>query len=177
MTEVSLASLFASSSIDILSHRAQPSSGEVTFEGKNYTSLSEQRIDELRSKNFGFIFQALHLINHLNVTQNIALAQTVPNPEKIQTLINDLGLSGKETQKACDLSIGDAQRVAIARAVANSPKVIFADEPTSALDDTKTQKVMDLIFDQAEKTGATIITATHDDRIKKYFDTVWEVAA
>lgn len=163
--------------MNIMAGLLKPSSGEVTFEGTNYKSLPDKGIDKLRADNFGFVFQTLHLIEHLSVAQNIALAQTIPNPERVQTLINDLGLSGKETQKARDLSVGEAQRVSIARAVANNPKVIFADEPTSALDDDNAQKVIDLIFDQAKKTDATVITATHDDRIKKRFDTVLEIAA
>ncbi|MGB1077006.1 MAG: ABC transporter ATP-binding protein [Bdellovibrionales bacterium] len=161
--------------MNIMAGLLKPASGEIVFERKNYATMSEQQIDQLRANNFGFIFQTLHLIGHLSVAQNIALVQTTSDPERVQTLINELGLSGKEKQKASDLSVGEAQRVAIARAVANNPKVIFADEPTSALDDLSTKKVMDLIFDQAKKTGATIIAATHDDRIKKYFDTVLEL--
>ncbi len=162
--------------MNIMAGLRSPTSGDVCFEDTSYAFLSNSDIDKLRAKNFGFIFQTMHLLGHLNVTQNIALAQTAPNPQRIQTLISELGLTGKDKQKAQDLSVGEAQRVAIARAVANNPAVIFADEPTSALDDANTQKVMDLLFDQAAKTGATIIAATHDNRIKKYFDTVWEIA-
>jgi putative ABC transport system ATP-binding protein len=153
------------------------SSGQVYFDGKNYASLSDQELDHLRAENFGFVFQRLHLIGHLSVAQNIALAQTKTDPARVQTLINDLGLSGKEGEKARDLSVGEAQRVAIARAVANNPKVIFADEPTSALDDANAAKVMDLIFTQATKTGTTVIAATHDARIKDRFETILEMAA
>lgn len=162
--------------LNIMAGLMRPTSGNVCFEDTHYASLPSSDIDKLRAKNFGFIFQTMHLLAHLTVTQNIALAQTSPNPQRIHTLISELGLTGKDKQKAQDLSVGEAQRVAIARAVANNPAVIFADEPTSALDDTNTQKVMDLLFDQAAKTGASIIAATHDHRIKKYFDTVWEIA-
>lgn len=163
--------------MNIMAGLLKPSSGEISFDGTNYTSLSDKSIDKLRADNFGFVFQTLHLIDHLSVAQNIALAQTTPNAERVQSLIDDLGLSGKEKQKARELSVGEAQRVAIARAVANNPKVIFADEPTSALDDDNTQKVLELILDQATKTGATIIAATHDERIKGHFDKVWEIAS
>ena len=123
------------------------------------------------------MFQRLHLIGHLSVVQNIALAQHKPDLSNIQILITDLGLEGKENQKARDLSVGEAQRVAIARAVANTPKVIFADEPTSALDDQNAENVMNLIFGQAQKTGATVIAATHDARIKNRFTSVLEMSA
>lgn len=163
--------------MNIMAGLLRASSGEVSFDGKDYASLSEQNLDNLRAENFGFVFQKLHLIGHLTVAENIALAQMTPDASRVQTLINDLGLSGKDAQKARDLSVGEAQRVAIARAVANNPKVIFSDEPTSALDDANTDKVMDLIFAQAKKTGASVIAATHDARIKDRFETVLEMAA
>lgn len=163
--------------MNVMAGLLRASSGEISFNGQSYASLSDRDLDNLRAENFGFVFQRLHLIGHLSVAQNIALAQTKPDPVRVQTLINDLGLSGKEAQKARDLSVGEAQRVAIARAVANNPKVIFADEPTSALDDANAAKVMDLIFAQAAKTGATVIAATHDARIKDRFETILEMAA
>lgn len=163
--------------LNIMAGLLRPTDGEVIFNGTFYTSLSERALDRLRAQNFGFVFQKLHLIGHLTVEQNIALSQCKADTQKIDALINDLGLLGKEKQKAHDLSVGEAQRVAIARAVANEPKVIFADEPTSALDDTNTQKVMDLIFDQAGKTGATVIAATHDARIKNKFNKVLEMTS
>ena len=155
----------------------KPDHGEIMFQDRNYNNLSENNFDQLRRQHFGFVFQKLHLIGHLSVAQNIAVAQTKPDPVRIQALIDDLGLSAKERQKARDLSLGEAQRVAIARAVVHHPTVIFADEPTSALDDTNTEKVMDLLFDQAENTSATVIAATHDARIKDRFETILEMAA
>jgi putative ABC transport system ATP-binding protein len=163
--------------MNVMAGLLRASSGEISYDGKNYASLSDQDLDAIRAENFGFVFQRLHLIGHLSVAQNIALAQTKPDPARVQALINDLGLSGKEGQKARDLSVGEAQRVAIARAVANNPKVIFADEPTSALDDKNAAKVMDMIFIQAKNTGATVIAATHDARIKERFETILEMAA
>jgi putative ABC transport system ATP-binding protein len=163
--------------LNVMAGLCRPTSGVVSYKNKEYTALSEPDLDQLRAENFGFVFQKLHLIGHLSVAQNIALAQTKPDPARVQMLINDLGLSGKDIQKARDLSVGEAQRVAIARAVANNPNVIFADEPSSALDDTNTAKVMDLIFLQAEKTGATIIAATHDERIKNRFSKILEMTA
>ena len=145
--------------INLMTGLLKPSSGEIIFENKNYSLLSEKEIDSLRSKNFGLIFQKLHLIKHLNINE----------------LINDLGLSGRDKQLAKDLSVGESQRVAIARGIANNPKVIFADEPTSALDELNTKKVIELIFTQAKKTDATLIVSTHDRRIKKYFSNILEM--
>ena len=153
------------------------SGGKIAYEGQNYAGMSDAALDTLRARNFGFVFQRLHLIGHLSVAQNIAVAQRGDGPSRIEELLADLGLSGRENSPARDLSVGEAQRVAIARAVANNPKIIFADEPTSALDDANAKKVMDMIFAQAKKTGATIIAATHDARIKPYFTTIRDMAA
>jgi len=163
--------------LNIMSTLLRASDGDISYEGTNHKTLSDKKLDNLRASNFGFVFQSMHLIGHLTVQQNIEVAQTKPDVQRIQSLINDLGLNGKETQKAHNLSGGEAQRVAIARALANTPKVIFADEPTSALDDHNTESVMDLLFEQAEKSNAALITATHDARIKHRFDNVLEMSA
>ena len=163
--------------MNLMSGLLRATSGEISFKEQQYDTLSDARLDSLRAQNFGFVFQRLHLIGHLSVRQNIALAQTKPNAARIDELIADLGLSDKSEQKAQSLSVGEAQRVAIARAVANNPSVIFADEPTSALDDQNTERVMELLFAQADKTQATVIAATHDARIKTRFDTILEMTA
>ena len=152
------------------------SSGDIIFDSQNYTSLSDRDLDKLRNQNFGVVFQKIHLIKYLTVLQNIKLSQTKPNLSHIQDVINTLGLSDKKNQKSQNLSVGEAQRVAIARAMSNKPRVIFIDEPTSALDNVNATKVMDLILDQADKLGATIIAATHDDRIKDRFQNVLELS-
>lgn len=151
--------------------------GQIIFDDIGYSDLSETQKDTMREDNFGFIFQRHHLIGHLNVVQNIAIAQKQKDDAYVKSLIKTIGLAGKEKQQARDLSVGEAQRVAIARALANKPKVIFADEPTSALDDHNTQSIMDLIFDQAKETNATIIAATHDERIKTRFKNILEMSS
>lgn len=161
--------------LNVLAGLLKPTTGEVVFDDRGYSKLSDRALDRLRAENFGFVFQKLHLIGHLSTRQNIALAQSKPNPARIGALIDDLGLSTKEHLKARDLSVGEAQRVAIARAVANEPRVIFADEPTSALDDANTRRVMDLIFQSAGSARSTVIVATHDARIRGRFDTVLEM--
>ena len=158
--------------VNLMSGLLRPSSGTIFFENVDFSALSDCELDDLRSNNFGLIFQRLHLIGHLDVEQNLKLASKVSNAKNIMSLIKYLGLEDKKKQLAKDLSVGEAQRVAIARAVANNPKVIFADEPTSALDDHNTMKVMELLFDQTKKNKSTLLVASHDDRIKKYFSRV-----
>jgi putative ABC transport system ATP-binding protein len=163
--------------MNLMAGLLRPTSGEIRFKDQPYSTLSDSGIDALRSKNFGFVFQRLHLIGHLTAAQNIALAQPQKDEGRIAALIHDLWLEGKESRKARDLSVGEAQRVALARAVANNPSVIFADEPTSALDDKNASGAMDMLFSQAQKTGATLIVATHDARIKPRFSNVMEITA
>lgn len=161
--------------INLMTGLLKPSSGEIFFEDKNYSLLSDQELDNLRSENFGLIFQKLHLIKHLDIEQNISLAKNKSHSLNIDELINDLGLFGRNKQIAKNLSVGESQRVAIARGIANNPKVIFADEPTSALDELNTKKVIELLFTQAKKTYATLIVSSHDYRIKKYFSNILEM--
>jgi len=165
--------------LHVLAGLLPPTGGDVFFLEQNYSQMTAGSLDKLRGQNFGFVFQGIHLLRHLNVVQNIALAFSgagrKAEHDKIQSLIARLGLKGKECQKAHDLSHGEAQRVAIARACAHSPKIIFADEPTSALDDRNTKSVMELIQKLSSESGAALIVTTHDQRIKPLFNDVLEM--
>ncbi len=88
---------------------------------------------------------------------------------RIDEVLAGLGVDRLAASKARDLSVGEAQRVAIARAVVNRPPLILADEPTSALDDANCEKALALLLDQAAATGATLVVATHDNRIRDRF--------
>ena len=158
--------------INLMAGLLQPTSGEIIFENQKFSSLSDYDIDIIRSENFGFIFQKLHLIQHLNVEQNIKLAQTKNVDLDIDETLKELGLYKKKKETVRNLSLGEAQRVAIARGVANNPKVIFADEPTSSLDDTNAKKVIDLIFKLKNKKKISLILSTHDKRMEKYFSKI-----
>ena len=162
--------------LNLMSGLLKPTKGEIFFENYKYSTLLEEEIDKMRATNFGFIFQKLHLIGHLNVKQNIDLIKNKINSKKVEKLIFGLGLMPKSQQMVSDLSVGEAQRVAIARGLANGPKVIFADEPTSSLDDYNTQRVIELILDQTKQMNSTLIVSTHDKRIKKYFSKITEMS-
>ena len=161
--------------INLMSGLLQSQFGKIIFESEDLFELSENQLDKLRAKNFGFVFQRLYLINYLNVEQNIQLANISSNSSDINSLIEELGLLDKRKSKIRELSVGEAQRVAIARAIVSKPKVIFADEPTSALDDNNSEKVMKLLFAQAEKNNTTLIVSSHDSRIKKKFSNLLEL--
>ena len=144
--------------LNLMSGLLKPDSGDILFKNKNLSNLEENEVDLIRSENFGFIFQKLHLIGHLSVKQNIDLVRK--KSQNADNILESLGLLNKSRQLAKYLSFGEAQRVAIARGIANDPKVIFADEPTSSLDDSNARNVMNLIFNQARRIGSTLIVCS-----------------
>ena len=161
--------------INLMSGLYRPTSGHVSFESNDYSKLTDKDIDDMRAKNFGLIFQRLHLIKHLTVEQNILLGFNKIKLPNIEKLIEDIGLTAKKKQLAKDLSFGESQRVAIARGVVNNPKIIFADEPTSSLDDENTTRVLNLISAEANKNKSSIVISTHDERVKKFFKNILEI--
>lgn len=167
--------------LHVLAGLLPPDNGDVLFKGEAYSTLPAYRLDQIRSHNFGFVFQSLHLVRHLTVMQNIALAygsaRRSPDIAAIDSLCEALGLQGKKKQRAYTLSQGEAQRVGLARACVHSPCVIFADEPTSALDDANTNQVMTLLSDLAKRSGTSLVVSTHDQRIKPYFQHILEMAS
>ncbi len=144
--------------------------GRIEVSGVDLASLREHSLDQYRGQHFGFVFQKNHLISALSVEQNLLAAPFFAGlpqePEQVDTLLKELGLEGKRRARISELSQGQAQRVAIARALLNKPSVILADEPTSALDDKNCEKVIELLLEASTSHGATLIVATHDQRLK-----------
>jgi putative ABC transport system ATP-binding protein len=149
--------------------------GRICFNGQDYASLHGTALDALRRRHFGIVLQRLDLIGHLNIRQNISLAASHMDKDRLAALVTRLGLAGKLQHAAHSLSHGEAQRAAIARALANSPDVVLADEPTSALDDRHAQDVMQLLLDETAENGAALVVATHDARIRPFFKNVLEL--
>lgn len=148
--------------------------GEYIFDGKDVTNLTEVERSHFRNKNIGFIFQQFHLINNLNICQNIELPLLYDNKlgkkERVKRVENNLkmvGLLDKIKQFPNELSGGQQQRISIARALINDPQLIFADEPTGALDTNTSNEIMN-ILSSLNKQGKTIVMVTHDPDLKKY---------
>jgi putative ABC transport system ATP-binding protein len=118
----------------------------------------------------GFIFQRNHLISALTVEKNLLMAPFLANinqdKNRVDEVLEQLGISEKKHEKIHRLSQGQAQRVVIARAVLNKPSVIFADEPTSALDDAHCDRVIGLLLTMSKQNGSSLIVATHDQRLR-----------
>lgn len=155
------------------------SSGKVLLNGKDISTLNENKLSKLRSEEFGFIFQSFNLIPVINVYENIVLPISIDDKkvdkEYINNIIEKLGLEDKINKFPNELSGGQQQRVAIARALANKPKIIFADEPTGNLDSKTTEEVMDLLESCVENFGQTLVMITHNNEIAKTADVCIEI--
>lgn len=144
--------------------------GVIRIHDTDITQLSEAALDHFRGKHLGFVFQRNHLIQALTVRQNLLmapfLAEMRQEENRVDEVLDRLGLLNRKSARVRELSQGQAQRVAIARAVINKPDVIFADEPTSALDDRNCDRVSELLLSVANEQKATLVIATHDQRLK-----------
>jgi putative ABC transport system ATP-binding protein len=149
-------------------------SGKVLLDDKDISTLSEEKLSQLRRRKFGFIFQSFNLIPVVDVYENITLPVSLDskNVDKnyVYEIIEILGLKDKIKKFPNELSGGQQQRVAIARALVNKPDIIFADEPTGNLDSKTTQEVINLLKLCVEKFGQTLIMITHNNEIAKMAD-------
>ena len=159
--------------LHVLAGLVHPTEGEVEVSGEDLRRLRGARLDRWRATTVGIVLQALHLVKHLTVRDNLRLAQYLAHlPQddaRIADTLGALGMGGKAARRPSELSQGEQQRVAIARAVLNRPKLLLADEPTANLDDQAAVKVVDLLAEQAARHGATLVVATHDARVKGKF--------
>lgn len=162
--------------LSVLAGLLKPTEGSVLFENQDFYAMPARTRDHVRGKNFGFVFQTLHLLPSLTLKQNILLAadmaDVAADEKRLESLLQMLGLSEKAHRKPEALSQGEQQRGAIARAVLNRPKIILADEPTSALDDANAEAVITLLNRQAREADAALVIATHDHRITSHFKNI-----
>lgn len=147
----------------------RPTTGRVFVAGKDLSRISQWKVPQLR-RTIGAVFQDFRLLHNKTVFENVAFAlQVIGKPRHtIQTTVPDVldmvGLAGKEKRMPDELSGGEQQRVAIARAFVNRPSILLADEPTGNLDPSTSVGIMRLL-DRINRTGTTIVMATHDDEI------------
>jgi putative ABC transport system ATP-binding protein len=157
----------------------KPSKGEVIINNTSIYKLSAKALDEFRGRNIGIVFQRPHLIKSLTVSENLLLAQSFANlPEdhnRIFEVLTSLDIAEKKNVYPNELSQGQLQRVSIARAVINKPLLLIADEPTSSLDDTNAGAVLELLLNQSRMNEATLVVATHDNRVKEAFTKRYEL--
>ena len=149
-----------------------PTSGRVIVDGAETGTLSEKDLTSLRLRSLGFIFQTFNLVSVLNVFQNVELPLLLQGgttkserKQRIDALLDGVGLSDQTLQRPNELSGGQRQRVAIARALITQPRIVLADEPTANLDSKTGTRIIDLMKAQNEALGTTFIFSTHDERV------------
>ena len=148
-----------------------PNQGIVTINGTNTSTLSDKPAAGFRNKTVGFVFQSFHLVNSLNVSDNVQLpllyrSGSGNRSQRVREVLDKVGLSHRMKHFPTQLSGGQCQRVAIARAIVGNPEIILADEPTGNLDSKMGMEIMELLFD-LNREGATIIMVTHDEHVAK----------
>lgn len=153
-----------------------PSSGKVYMDGDDVFSKNEEELAIFRRRQVGLIYQFYNLIPVLNVTENITLPVLMDgravNGQRLQEMLDILGLKGREKHLPNQLSGGQQQRVSIGRALMNAPAVVLADEPTGNLDSRNSQEIMELLKESNRKYNQTLIMITHDENIALQADRI-----
>ncbi|MDN6485990.1 cell division ATP-binding protein FtsE [Ancrocorticia populi] len=158
-----------STMLSLILAQERPTSGHVHVLGKDLSTVSARRVPLMRRK-IGAVFQDFRLLSDKNVYDNVALAlQVIGAPRhqiktEVPEVLKMVGLDGKERRQMTELSGGERQRVGIARAMVNRPQILLADEPTGNLDGETGLSIMRLL-DRINRTGTTVVMATHDQSI------------
>ena len=150
-----------------------PSSGKIEINGTSVESMKDKELAAFRNKTLGFVFQSFHLINSLNVIDNVELPLLYRNmaakerTRLAKEVLDRVGLSHRMRHMPTQLSGGQCQRVAIARAIVGNPEIILADEPTGNLDSKMGAEVMELLHKLNKEDGRTIVMVTHNEEQAK----------
>ena len=160
--------------LHLLSGLDRPTSGTLTYDGKDIYSFSDKELSSFRRQRIGFIFQQFNLLPVLTAKENIImpllLDKKQPNEAYLEQLSQMLGIHDRLTHLPHELSGGQQQRVAIARALIAQPDIIFADEPTGNLDSKSGGEVMELLQNIWKKVGTKLVVITHDSRVAQMAD-------
>ena len=160
-----------------------PTSGTIEINGTNTAQMNDKELAAFRNRTLGFVFQSFHLINSLNVLDNVELPllyRKMSSSERTalaKQVLEKVGMTHRMRHMPTQLSGGQCQRVAIARAIVGNPEIILADEPTGNLDSKMGAEVMDLLHQLNREDGRTIVMVTHNNdqakqtsRTVKFFD-------
>ncbi len=155
-------------------------SGRILHGGTDLATLDDTERALWRRAHVGFVFQAFHVLPHLDVAQNVALPLMLlgqSDPERVQQMLAAVGLEGLGARLPQQLSGGQLQRVAIARALVHRPALLLADEPTGNLDPGTAQRTLDLLLAQTREHGAALVLVTHSDAAAARADRVLRLTA
>lgn len=161
-----------------------PQAGEIRVDDVDVHQLKDNQRRIFRLTRLGLVFQSFELVEYLSVRDNIRLPFLISNSlnrqllanDRIRLIAEDMGIADKLSKYPGQLSQGEQQRVAICRAVIHEPDFLLADEPTGNLDPDNKERVLDLLLEQADRSGATLIMVTHDHSLLDQFDNVIDVS-
>lgn len=165
--------------LNLLSGLEHIEKGEVYLENKNLALLKEKEITQIRKEKIGFIFQQYHLLNELNVLENVMLpkmsifGERQEIKKRAENLLTKVGLEGKFHRSIGELSGGEMQRVGIARALMNRPILLLADEPTGNLDATNSLEIFNFLYALCKEDNITILMVTHNRELSLKCDQIF----
>ena len=154
--------------------------GSVHLQGHNLGELNDEQRALLRRRHVGFVFQAFHVLPHLDVAQNVGLPLLLlgqHDDARVQHMLDAVGLSGLGERLPQQLSGGQLQRVAMARALVHKPALVLADEPTGNLDPATATRVMDALLTQTRAQGSSLVLVTHSEAAAARADRVLKLHA
>jgi putative ABC transport system ATP-binding protein len=154
--------------LNLLAGLDKPTDGTLAVSGKDLARMSSNELSLHRRQNVGIIFQSFNLISTMTAADNVSLSMMFAGiargerDQRARTLLESVGLSGRQSHRPRELSGGEQQRVAIARALSNTPSLLLADEPTGNLDSKTSKEIMALLKTLNERDGKTVVMVTHD---------------
>ena len=154
--------------------------GRITLAGQDLATLDDDKRALLRRAQVGFVFQAFHVLPHLDVAQNVGLPLMLlgrADPRRVDAMLKAVGLEGLGERLPQQLSGGQLQRVAIARALVHSPPLLLADEPTGNLDPATAEQVLDVLVERTRTEKAALVLVTHSPAAAVRADRVLRLAA
>lgn len=165
--------------LHILSGLDRPTSGSLTYDGKDIYKFTDKELSAFRRQRIGFVFQQFHLLPVLTAKENIImpllLDKRQPDEDYLKQLVALLHIEERLSHLPHELSGGQQQRVAIARALIARPDIVFADEPTGNLDSKSGREVMEMLLGIWKKMGKTIVIITHDSQIAQMAERRFEI--
>lgn len=165
--------------LNLIGGMDRPDGGRIIVDGQVISEFADEELTLYRRKNVGFVFQFFNLLPNITAFENIEmpllLNGLLGGGERILSLIDLVGLKGREGAYPRQLSGGEQQRVAIARALIHDPDIILADEPTGNLDSQTGMHIMDLLHAVAKRGGKTVLLVTHDHDVAKYGETILRI--